>query len=274
MLQFSVYIRPCPSHESYNVHLNRVKALIPPEGSVSLIRITDKQFGEIANFYGNFSLLIKDITKRWHQTYVIVNINSADRLKRLKEYCLENNCYTDLKIFGDLSAKSIFGDADDDSGADTKSIITKIDDEDATKQYFQLYNFDKDNTITADISSINNYDVLRNLVDTLIINDEVLLGEGKIISSIGSKKFYVSDKSFFQVNKELTVRLYDEVKRVVEEKKPKKVLDLYCGTGTIGIYVSDFCEEVIGVDYSKSGINDANANKELNKVKNIKFICS
>lgn len=53
MLQFSVYIRPCPSHESYTVHLNRVKALIPPEGSVSLIRITDKQFGEIANFYGS-----------------------------------------------------------------------------------------------------------------------------------------------------------------------------------------------------------------------------
>ena len=45
---------------------------------------------EIANFYGNFSLLVKDITKRWHQTYVIVNINSADRLKRFKEYCLEN----------------------------------------------------------------------------------------------------------------------------------------------------------------------------------------
>lgn len=132
---------------------------------------------------------------------------------------------------------------------------------------------DSDEVMVSLKGEINNYDVLRNLVDTLIINDEVLLGEGKIISSIGSKKFYVSDKSFFQVNKELTVRLYDEVKRVVEEKKPKKVLDLYCGTGTIGIYVSDFCEEVIGVDYSKSGINDANANKELNKVKNIKFIC-
>ena len=68
--------------------------------------------------------------------------------------------YADLKIFGDLSAKSILGDADDDSGADTKSIITKIDDEDATKQYFQLYNFDNTDTITADVSSINNYDVL------------------------------------------------------------------------------------------------------------------
>lgn len=44
---------------------------------------------EIANFYGNYSLLIKDITKRWHSTYVILAITSADKLKRLKEYFLE-----------------------------------------------------------------------------------------------------------------------------------------------------------------------------------------
>ena len=65
---------------------------------------------------------------------------------------------------GTLSAKSIFGDifgdADDDSGADTKSIITKTDEGDETKQYFQLYNFDNTDTITTDVSSINNYDVL------------------------------------------------------------------------------------------------------------------
>lgn len=134
-------------------------------------------------------------------------------------------------------------------------------------------NNESDEVMISLKGEINDYECLNNLVDTLIINDEVLLGEGKIISSIGSKKYYVSDKSFFQVNKELTVKLYDEVKKVVKEYKPKKVLDLYCGTGTIGIYVSEYCKEVIGVDYSKSGINDANLNKELNKAKNIKFIC-
>ena len=45
---------------------------------------------EIANFYGNYSLLVKDITKRWHKTYVILAISSLDKLKRLKEYFLEN----------------------------------------------------------------------------------------------------------------------------------------------------------------------------------------
>ncbi len=120
---------------------------------------------------------------------------------------------------------------------------------------------------------VDDYSNLLNIVDTLIINDEVILGEGMIISKIGSKKFYVSRDSFFQVNTKLTEKLYDEVLNVVRDVKAKKVLDLYCGTGTIGLYISDSVEEVVGVDYSKSGINDANKNKELNGSSNIRFIC-
>lgn len=120
---------------------------------------------------------------------------------------------------------------------------------------------------------VDDYSPLLNVVDTLIINDEVILGEGMIISNIGSKKFYVSMDSFFQVNTKLTEKLYDEVLKVSLDVKAKKVLDLYCGTGTIGIYISDGVEKVVGVDYSKSGIADANKNKELNNQKNIRFIC-
>lgn len=120
---------------------------------------------------------------------------------------------------------------------------------------------------------IDDYSELVNIVDTLIINGEVILGDESIISEIGSKKYYVSCESFFQVNKYLTEKLYDEVLNFVKENKPHKVLDLYCGTGTIGLYISDLVDEVVGVDYSKSGINDANKNKELNASKNIRFIC-
>lgn len=120
---------------------------------------------------------------------------------------------------------------------------------------------------------VDDYSPLRNMVDVLIINDEVMLGEGSIISSIGNKKYYVSDKSFFQVNKELTKALYDEVRAVVAEEEPKKVLDLYCGTGTIGIYISDLVSEVVGIDYSKEGIKDAKRNVVLNDVCNADFIC-
>ncbi len=52
MKQFSVYIRHCPSSENADVHTNRVKDMLPPEGKVSIIRITDKQFAGINNFWG------------------------------------------------------------------------------------------------------------------------------------------------------------------------------------------------------------------------------
>ena len=122
--------------------------------------------------------------------------------------------------------------------------------------------------------NINDYCLLNNCVDTLIINDDILLGDGKIISSIGDKKYYVSSKSFFQVNKKLTKLLYDEVLNEVKHIKPKMVLDLYCGTGTIGIYISDYVQKIVGIDCSLSSIKDANDNKILNSCNNIEFICN
>lgn len=52
MMQFSVYIRHCASRESLEVHVKRVKSLIPETGHVSLLWVTDKQYGDIYNFWG------------------------------------------------------------------------------------------------------------------------------------------------------------------------------------------------------------------------------
>jgi CRISPR-associated protein Cas2 len=53
MFQFSVYVRHCPSKENADVHLKRVKAMIPSEGQVCILTVTDKQFGEMVRFIGN-----------------------------------------------------------------------------------------------------------------------------------------------------------------------------------------------------------------------------
>ena len=52
MMQFSVYIRHCASRESLDVHVKRVKALLPETGKVSILSVTDKQYGDIYNFWG------------------------------------------------------------------------------------------------------------------------------------------------------------------------------------------------------------------------------
>lgn len=52
MMQYSVYIRHCASGESADVHEKRINKLVPPLGKVSVLRITDKQFGMIINYLG------------------------------------------------------------------------------------------------------------------------------------------------------------------------------------------------------------------------------
>lgn len=52
MMQYSVYIRHCPSKESMDVHIKRVRALIPVAGMVSILKVTDKQYSEILNYWG------------------------------------------------------------------------------------------------------------------------------------------------------------------------------------------------------------------------------
>lgn len=52
MMQFSVYIRNCASYENCLVHIKRIKAMIPEEGMVSILKVTDRQFGDTCTFVG------------------------------------------------------------------------------------------------------------------------------------------------------------------------------------------------------------------------------
>ena len=120
---------------------------------------------------------------------------------------------------------------------------------------------------------VNNLDRIKDLSDVFILNDKLITDKSTIITNIGEYKYYCSSASFFQINKDLTEKLFDEALNVVKEVRPNSLLDLYCGAGTIGIYVSKYVNEIIGIDYNKSNISDANKNKELNNLSNIKFIC-
>lgn len=122
--------------------------------------------------------------------------------------------------------------------------------------------------------NIDNIDILKELCDVLIINNEYKTDKHVIETSIGNKKYIEGIDSFFQINNTLTKELYDEVLENVKDKKYNQVLDLYCGTGTIGIYISEYANKIIGIDYNESNINDANKNKELNNLTNIEFINS
>ncbi len=140
-----------------------------------------------------------------------------------------------------------------------------------TKITIKLGNITEEIMLSID-GNVNNYNDLIDKVDVLIINNKVITEKNYIISMIGNKKYKVSKNSFFQVNKYITEKLYDEVRSIIEELNSKSVLDLYCGTGTIGIYVADLVNKVVGIEVVSDAIKDANYNKKLNKVNNITFI--
>jgi CRISPR-associated protein Cas2 len=60
MLQFSIYVRHCNSYENAEVHIKRVKGLLPPEGDVIVLTLTDKQFGMMQFFEGKKKALAPD----------------------------------------------------------------------------------------------------------------------------------------------------------------------------------------------------------------------
>ena len=114
---------------------------------------------------------------------------------------------------------------------------------------------------------------LIDLCDVLVINGEYQTTNHSIHTNIGDKTYRLSSDSFFQVNKDLTKELYNKVKEEVEKIKPNSILDLYCGTGSIGIYVSEKTNKLVGIDYNESNIEDAKNNAKINEIENATFIC-
>ncbi len=102
---------------------------------------------------------------------------------------------------------------------------------------------------------------------------EVVSGSGYIYDQIGDYTYKISPDSFFQVNTDGALKLYNKVLEYLKPTKTDDVLDLYCGTGTIGIHVSKYVKSVKGVEINKYAVIDANNNKEINKIKNIEFEC-
>ena len=123
---------------------------------------------------------------------------------------------------------------------------------------------------------IDKIDVLKKYVSSIIlvnIKEKLLYGKSYIKEEVNGLKFIISYNSFFQVNTKAMVRLYDKVLKYANLTKEDDVLDLFCGTGTIGIYLSMYCKSVLGVEIVEEAIKDANINKELNNIDNSSFIC-
>ncbi|MDO4478084.1 MAG: 23S rRNA (uracil(1939)-C(5))-methyltransferase RlmD [Lachnospiraceae bacterium] len=107
----------------------------------------------------------------------------------------------------------------------------------------------------------------------VILGNEVLplLGDPFITDYIGDLAFRISPLSFYQINPVQTKKLYDTVKMMADLKGYETVLDLYCGIGTIGLYLADRADSVHGVEIVPQAIKDARENAVRNGVTNASF---
>lgn len=107
-------------------------------------------------------------------------------------------------------------------------------------------------------------------ITSIYLNDKLIYGESYIIEEIDNIKYSIYPDSFFQVNKDNMKIMYDKTREYAGYGN--NLLDLYCGTGTIGIYLKDNFKHIDGIEINKDSIKNANINKKLNNINNIKFI--
>jgi 23S rRNA (uracil1939-C5)-methyltransferase len=102
--------------------------------------------------------------------------------------------------------------------------------------------------------------------------EELLSGERIIIEKLGNFSFEISSNSFFQTNPRQAEKLYRIVLDLADLQGDEEVLDLYCGNGTISIFLSSRAKKVIGVETVEEAVQNAKRNAELNEVNNCEFI--
>lgn len=100
---------------------------------------------------------------------------------------------------------------------------------------------------------------------------QVYHGKGHIIETLEEFRFKISPKSFFQTNSRQAEQLYRITRDFAELDGTQTVYDLYCGTGSIGIFVSKLAKQIIGVEVIAEAIEDAKENAALNGLQHASF---
>ena len=123
-------------------------------------------------------------------------------------------------------------------------------------------------TITTLLYTIN-----RKFNDSIYdLEPKIHHGKGYIIEKLGEMRYKISPKSFFQTNSAQAEKLYEITREFAELKGTETLYDLYCGTGSIGIFMSRFVKKLIGVELIDDAIKDAKENAALNNILHSVFV--
>ncbi len=126
-----------------------------------------------------------------------------------------------------------------------------------------------------------NYPEIKTIVKNINMkNTNVILGQeninlygnGYIEDVLGEYKFKISPLSFYQVNPKQAEKLYNLGIEMAKVSKEDTVFDLYCGIGTISLFIAKYAKKVYGVEIVEQAIKDAKQNAKINNIENVQFI--
>lgn len=111
--------------------------------------------------------------------------------------------------------------------------------------------------------------------NTVLAGDFYTLWGSEIMhDSLGGIEYEISPQAFYQINPPQAEKLYEKALEYAAPKKSETVLDLYCGAGTISLYLARCAGKVIGAEIIPEAIENAKRNAENNGIKNARFICA
>ncbi len=116
-----------------------------------------------------------------------------------------------------------------------------------------------------------------NREDTNVVLGEhgfTLWGTEYIVDELCGLRFRLSPRSFYQVNRRQAEKLYEIAGQLAHLTGNETLLDLYCGTGTIGLSMAKKAGMVIGVEVVAQAVEDARRNAEDNGIRNVRFLCA
>lgn len=131
-------------------------------------------------------------------------------------------------------------------------------------------------SLISKLPTIKSVSINMNTENTNVIKGSELrniFGEGYITDFIGDIKFKISPLSFYQVNSVQTKLLYNKALEFANLKGDEVIFDLYCGVGTISLFLAKHAKKVYGVEILPQAIDDANENARINAIENAEFIC-
>ena len=245
----------------------RIEALCPYYHECGGCNISNLEYSEQLNFKEN---KVKNIFKKYLGIDINPRVIGSEKelgYRNKITYHYDNNLGLISEFDGIIDIDKCLLVSDK-----VNSLFRKIKENDLSKVKLVTIK-ECDNGLILSVMGEINIDNLCDLCMEININNKIVYKREDGYITLNNIRYMISDKSFFQVNTSNICKLYNEIVRYGEFKKNDKVIDLYCGVGSISLYIAKYVKSVLGIEIVDDAIKDAKENAKINKINNVSFLC-